>query len=82
MNKLISLCLTMAMTLAATSAQAIKVHTIGDSTMQTYDENSTNTRGWGQYLQQFFKGVTVNIEFFNLLSCCIEGFNVSFSCSE
>lgn len=60
MNKLISLCLTMAMTLAATSAQAIKVHTIGDSTMQTYDENSTNTRGWGQYLQQFFKGVTVN----------------------
>lgn len=60
MNKLISLCLTMAMTLATTSAQAIKVHTIGDSTMQTYDENSTNTRGWGQYLQQFFKGVTVN----------------------
>ena len=60
MNKLISLCLTMAMTLATTSAQAIKVHTIGDSTMQTYDENSTNTRGWGQYLQQFFKGITVN----------------------
>lgn len=60
MNKLIFLYLTMAMTLATTSAQAIKVHTIGDSTMQTYDENSTNTRGWGQYLQQFFKGVTVN----------------------
>lgn len=51
----------MAMTLAtSTTANAIKVHTIGDSTMQTYDENSTNTRGWGQYLQQFFKGVTVN----------------------
>lgn len=26
--------------------QAIKVHTIGDSTMQTYDESSTITRGW------------------------------------
>lgn len=61
MNKFLSLCLTMAMTLAtSTTANAIKVHTIGDSTMQTYDENSTNTRGWGQYLQQFFKGVTVN----------------------
>ncbi len=35
-------------------AGPIKVHTIGDSTMQTYDENSTNTRGWGQYFQQFF----------------------------
>lgn len=43
-----------------TKAQAITVHTIGDSTMQTYDESSTNTRGWGQYFQQFFSGVTVN----------------------
>lgn len=61
MNKFLTLCLSMAMTLAtSTTANAIKVHTIGDSTMQTYDENSTNTRGWGQYLQQFFKGVTVN----------------------
>lgn len=42
-------------------AGPIKVHTIGDSTMQTYDESSTNTRGWGQYFQQFFTdGVTVN----------------------
>ena len=38
-----------------------KVHTIGDSTMATYDENTTITRGWGQMFQQFFKGdVTVN----------------------
>lgn len=39
---------------------AKKVHTIGDSTMQTYDESATVTRGWGQYLQQFFEGMTVN----------------------
>ena len=31
-----------------------KVHTIGDSTMQTYDESTSVTRGWGQYFQQFF----------------------------
>lgn len=39
---------------------ALNVHTIGDSTMQTYDESSTNTRGWAQYFQQFFTGLTVN----------------------
>lgn len=42
------------------AVQAIKVHTIGDSTMAQYDPNSTVTRGWGQYLQQFLDGVTVN----------------------
>ena len=46
---------------AALCADARKVHTIGDSTMATYDENTTITRGWGQMFQQFFKGdVTVN----------------------
>lgn len=46
---------------AALSLQARKVHTIGDSTMATYDENTTVTRGWGQMFQQFFKGdITVN----------------------
>lgn len=45
----------------ALCVQARKVHTIGDSTMATYDPNSTVTRGWGQMFQQFFKGdVTVN----------------------
>ena len=41
---------------------AIKVHTIGDSTMANYDENSTDKRGWCQMLQQFFNAdeVTVN----------------------
>ena len=48
---------------AATSTTAqIKVHSIGDSTMQTYDESSTDKRGWAQMLQQFFDAnfVTVN----------------------
>lgn len=46
---------------AALCVQARKVHTIGDSTMANYDENTTVTRGWGQMLQQFFKGdITVN----------------------
>lgn len=42
------------------TAKAIKVHTIGDSTMAQYDPNSTVTRGWGMYLQQFLNGITVN----------------------
>ena len=50
--------------LAAGSVDAAKrkVHTIGDSTMQTYDEATSVTRGWGQYFQQFFNpdSVTVN----------------------
>lgn len=47
--------------LVSTSMMAIKVHTIGDSTMATYSESTTVTRGWGQMLQQFFTdAVTVN----------------------
>ena len=47
--------------LASQAVPAIKVHTIGDSTMATYDENTTVTRGWGQMFQQFFTGgLTVN----------------------
>ena len=42
-------------------AQARKVHTIGDSTMATYNESTTVTRGWGQMFQQFFTtDITVN----------------------
>lgn len=46
----------------ATHAEKIKVHTIGDSTMADYDENSTDKRGWCQMLQQFFNAdfVTIN----------------------
>jgi len=34
-------------------ASAKKVHTLGDSTMANYDENVTNTRGWGMYFGNF-----------------------------
>ncbi len=33
--------------------QAKKVHTLGDSTMAPYDENTTGTRGWGMYFGNF-----------------------------
>ena len=38
------------------------IHTIGDSTMATYDEATTDKRGWGMMFQQFFytDSVTVN----------------------
>lgn len=46
---------------ASVSADAAKkVHTIGDSTMANYDANTTVTRGWCQYLQQFLTGIQVN----------------------
>ena len=53
----------MAAALLLPSAEAIiKVHTIGDSTMETYDENATDKRGWATYLGAFFDAnyVTVN----------------------
>lgn len=40
---------------------AVTIHTIGDSTMANYDESTTQQRGWGQMLQQFFSnGAVVN----------------------
>lgn len=61
MNRHLSKLLLVVMSLLGmVQMQAITVHTIGDSTMQTYDESSTVTRGWAQYLQQFFQGVTIN----------------------
>ena len=41
---------------------AIKVHTIGDSTMSDYNPSATDKRGWGTYLGLFFdpEFVTVN----------------------
>ena len=45
---------------AATAA--VKVHTIGDSTMSDYNPTATDKRGWGTYLGLFFDTayVTVN----------------------
>lgn len=61
MNKHFSRLLVVVLSLMAMlPMRALTVHTIGDSTMQTYDESSTVTRGWAQYLQQFFQGVTIN----------------------
>lgn len=36
--------------------RAVTIHTIGDSTMANYDESTTDKRGWGMELQQFFTG--------------------------
>jgi len=59
MKKVLSLLLTATLCLPMS---AIKVHTIGDSTMAEYDENTTDKRGWGMYLGSFFdpEFVTVN----------------------
>ncbi len=35
------------------AGSAKKVHTLGDSTMAPYDENATQTRGWGMYFGNF-----------------------------
>ena len=56
-TKIIIMLMVAAVVLPAT---AIKVHTIGDSTMANYDEDATVTRGWAQFLQQFLTGLTVN----------------------
>jgi len=44
------------------AAAAVKVHTIGDSTMSDYKPSATDKRGWGSYLGLFFDPafVTVN----------------------
>lgn len=41
---------------------SVKIHTIGDSTMADYDENTTDKRGWCTYIGSFFDSqfVTVN----------------------
>ncbi len=39
--------------LPCVNVSAKKVHTLGDSTMAPYDENVTNTRGWGMYFGNF-----------------------------
>lgn len=62
MKKFFTTLLASAFALGATplADAAKKVHTIGDSTMADYNESATVTRGWCQYLQQFFDGITVN----------------------
>ena len=59
MRKILSLILTIVLCIPM---GAVKVHTIGDSTMADYDPNTTDKRGWGMYLGSFFDPafVTVN----------------------
>ena len=61
MKKILSLFVAMTLFLPMMQG-AIKVHTIGDSTMAEYDESTTDKRGWGMYLGSFFDSeyVTVN----------------------
>ena len=61
MKKIFSFFAAMLLSLPMMQA-AIKVHTIGDSTMAEYDESTTDKRGWGMYLASFFDPafVTVN----------------------
>ena len=40
--------------LPAEAKKKVRVHTIGDSTMADYAENTTRTRGWGEMFQEFF----------------------------
>lgn len=62
-NKLFSVyaaVLLLIMMFSTSPVSALKVHTIGDSTMATYDETS-DKRGWGQMFNQFFTSdVVVN----------------------
>ncbi len=59
MKKILSIALA---AMLSVPMDAVKVHTIGDSTMADYDENTTDKRGWGMYLGSFFDPafVTVN----------------------
>ena len=45
------------------TAGAKKVHTLGDSTMAPYDENATNTRGWGMYFGNFLTGGWTSVNY-------------------
>ena len=58
MKKFLSILLTAVLCLPV---NAIKVHTLGDSTMADYDESTTDKRGWGMYLGSFFDSEFVTV---------------------
>ena len=60
MKKIISLLMAAALSFGSMSA-AIKVHTIGDSTMEQYNESATDKRGWATYLGAFFDNTQVTV---------------------
>lgn len=55
-------CIMFVFALSATAGPKKKVHTIGDSTMANYADNSTDRRGWAQMLQQFFNPANITID--------------------
>ncbi len=59
---LVILILNLAIIFNSAATAAVKVHTIGDSTMSDYKPSATDKRGWGTYLGLFFDTayVTVN----------------------
>lgn len=50
-----------AMLLVPAHAAKRKVHTIGDSTMSSYQPAATPKRGWGMYLQAFFNADSIEV---------------------
>ena len=53
----------MVLLLSSAAVHAKKVHTLGDSTMAPYDENTTNTRGWGMYFGNFLTGGWTSVNY-------------------
>ena len=49
--------------LLASTGNAKKVHTLGDSTMAPYDESATVTRGWGMYFGNFLTNGWTSINY-------------------
>lgn len=50
----LSICFLLCLISLEVKADEIRVHTLGDSTMEQQDPNVKDQRGWPQYLQQFF----------------------------
>lgn len=62
MKKLFSLLFAVLLTFTPVISHAKKVHTIGDSTMDSYVGGNTDKMGWGGVLQQFFNGTNAQSE--------------------
>ena len=62
MKKAIAILIVICQLSIVSLSAAVKVHTIGDSTMSDYNPTATDKRGWGSYLSLFFDSafVTVN----------------------
>ena len=63
MKSKIYVLLALLLMLCAIVGSAKKVHTLGDSTMASYNENATNTRGWGMYFGNFLTNGWTSINY-------------------